>query len=221
MLKQIRTIFGLIAVFLIVLGAFNFLESKFFYIKEIEIVGNNELIKDDILKHFEKFKGKPIFFVNTGILDGEILKDIRVKYIKIEKDYPNKLKITLDQREAVAYTRIGDSFYLVDEDLNIFSKLGELRQTEFPIIYYDEKTKDEASNVLKKLVISNMYNLTSEIYKEDKYYNIILNSGGKVMIRPDVSVKKLNQGVIVYQKEMELQNNIEYIDLRFESVIVK
>ena len=43
----------------------------------------------------------------------------------------------------------------------------------------------------------------------------------KIYINNLVDTKKLNQGYIVYNKEKELNNTMDYIDLRFEFISVK
>ena len=90
-----------------------------------------------------------------------------------------------------------------------------------PLVYYDEKSEKDITNILKVLIKSNLYSLSSEIYKEDNKYVIILNDGVKIYINNLVDTKKLNQGYIVYNKEKELNNTMDYIDLRFEFISVK
>ena len=66
-----------------------------------------------------------------------------------------------------------------------------------------------------------MYPLSSEIYEEGGKYIITLEDGVNVYVTENVDGKKLNQGYIVYNKEKEQNNSMEYIDLRFELISVR
>ena len=115
-----------------------------------------------------------------------------------------------------------DKLFAVDENLNIFTSYDELDNKGLPIVYYNNKDEEnDISMIVKSLSKSSLYPLSSEIYKQDDKYVIVLSDGVKVYVKKDVSIKKLNQGYIVYNKEKEQNNSMEYIDLRFELISVR
>lgn len=197
-------------------------QSDFFYVDEIQVEGNNEILKKDIISKLDKFKNKPIVYVNTNLLVSNISSDARVKEVIIKKSYPNKLKVYIEERKPLAYVMNNDKLFAVDENLNIFTSYDELDNKGLPIVYYNNKDEEnDISMIVKSLSKSSLYPLSSEIYKQDDKYIIVLSDGVKVYVKKDVSIKKLNQGYIVYNKEKEQNNSMEYIDLRFELISVR
>lgn len=197
-------------------------QSDFFYVDEIQVEGNNEILKKDIISKLDEFKNKPIVYVNTNLLVSNISSDARVKEVIIKKSYPNKLKVYIEERKPLAYVMNNDKLFAVDENLNIFTSYDELDNKGLPIVYYTNKDEEnDISMIVKSLSKSSLYPLSSEIYKQDDKYVIVLSDGVKVYVKKDVSIKKLNQGYIVYNKEKEQNNSMEYIDLRFELISVR
>lgn len=221
MKERLKKDLMLLIFFLIVIFGLTLVQSKFFYITQIEVEGKNEILQRDIISKLSEFNNKSIVYINTNLLEEEISRDARVKTVIIKKRYPNKLIVELNEREPVAYISKNNELYVVDSDLNIFSNYNEMVNKALPLVYYDEKSEKDITNILKVLIKSNLYSLSSEIYKEDNKYVIILNDGVKIYINNLVDTKKLNQGYIVYNKEKELNNTMDYIDLRFEFISVK
>ncbi|MDU7496456.1 cell division protein FtsQ/DivIB [Sneathia sanguinegens] len=221
MKERLKKDLMLLIFFLIVIFGLTLVQSKFFYVTQIEVEGKNEILQRDIISKLSEFNNKSIVYINTNLLEEEISKDARVKTVIIKKRYPNKLIVELNEREPVAYISKNNELYVVDSDLNIFSNYNEMVNKALPLVYYDEKSEKDITNILKVLIKSNLYSLSSEIYKEDNKYVIILNDGVKIYINNLVDTKKLNQGYIVYNKEKELNNTMDYIDLRFEFISVK
>ena len=60
-------------------------QSDFFYVDEIQVEGNNEILKKDIISKLDEFKNKPIVYVNTNLLVSNISSDARVKEVIIKK----------------------------------------------------------------------------------------------------------------------------------------
>lgn len=221
MKERLKKDLMLLIFFLIVIFGLTLVQSKFFYVTQIEVEGKNEILQRDIISKLSEFNNKSIVYINTNLLEEEISRDARVKTVIIKKRYPNKLIVELNEREPVAYISKNNELYVVDSDLNIFSNYNEMVNKALPLVYYDEKSEKDITNILKVLIKSNLYSLSSEIYKEDNKYVIILNDGVKIYINNLVDTKKLNQGYIVYNKEKELNNTMDYIDLRFEFISVK
>ncbi|AKC95113.1 FtsQ-type POTRA domain-containing protein [Sneathia vaginalis] len=222
MKERIKKDVLLLILFLIIIGILQMVQSDFFYVDEIQVEGNNEILKKDIISKLDEFKNKPIVYVNTNLLVSNISSDARVKEVIIKKSYPNKLKVYIEERKPLAYVMNNDKLFAVDENLNIFTSYDELDNKGLPIVYYNNKDEEnDISMIVKSLSKSSLYPLSSEIYKQDDKYVIVLSDGVKVYVKKDVSIKKLNQGYIVYNKEKEQNNSMEYIDLRFELISVR
>lgn len=220
MVKFIKRLTFLIIVFVLAILIFKFCESEFFYVTKIEITGANELIRQDITNKIDKFKGISIFYVNKRELSSKIIEDIRIEKVNISKKYPRTLNVEIVTRQPIAFTIINDKFYSVDKNLNVFGKFVEVINRSIPVIRFDDETKDEFIKILKEFIPSDMYNITSEIAKEDNHYILILDTGVKVLFNKDIKKDKFNKAFKIYNEEMKI-NNLEYIDLRFKYINVK
>lgn len=221
MKERIKRDIFILVFFLMIIGILKLVQSKLFYISQIEIEGTNDILKKDIVDKLYDFKGKPITNVNKNILENEILQDTRVKDIRVIKKYPNKLIIQINERKPLAYVLISDKLFVVDKDMNIFSTYEELNGRTIPLITTTKENTQNILNILKELYKSRLYTLSSEIYEEGGKYIITLEDGVNVYVTENVDGKKLNQGYIVYNKEKEQNNSMEYIDLRFELISVR
>ncbi len=221
MKERIKRDIFILVFFLMIIGILKLVQSKLFYISQIEIEGTNDILKKDIVDKLYDFKGKPITNVNKNILENEILQDTRVKDIRVIKKYPNKLIIQINERKPLAYVLISDKLFVVDKDMNIFSTYEELNGRTIPLITTTKENTQNILNILKELYKSRLYPLSSEIYEEGGKYIITLEDGVNVYVTENVDGKKLNQGYIVYNKEKEQNNSMEYIDLRFELISVR
>lgn len=221
MRERIKKDIFILIFFLIIIAMLKLVQSEVFYINQIEIEGTNDILKKDIIDKLKDFENKPIININKNILENEILRDARVKDVRIIKKYPNKLIVQINERKPLAYILIKDKLFVVDKDMNIFSTYEELKGREIPLITTTKENQQNILNILNELSKSKLYSLSSEIYEDGGKYIITLEDGVNVYVSENVSEKKLNQGYIVYNKEKEQNNSMEYIDLRFELISVR
>ena len=217
-MKNIVRLFFLI---LFVYCAFLFIESDFFIVKNIQIEGNYNLVKDDIVKKLDNIKGDSLFYINASRLEGIIEDDIRVESAKISRKFPDTIKIKIEERKPIAIVYSNGNYFYVDEDLNLFALYKEIKDTGVPIINIPKEDEiEEFKSMLKTLRDTQFYNTISEIYKGDKMYILTLLDGTNVYIDKNVSLKKYNIAYKIYVDE-SVNKDIEYIDLRFKDIIVK
>ena len=94
---------GVLVLFLI-LDAYLLLTSRFFNIKSVEIVLDKVNCTDEVtIKKEASFSGKNFFFVNIQKFENQIKKKyICIKSANLTKDFPDKVKIEITGREAIA-----------------------------------------------------------------------------------------------------------------------
>ncbi|CAM3403044.1 cell division protein FtsQ/DivIB [Pseudostreptobacillus hongkongensis] len=217
-MKNIVRLFFLI---LFVYCTFLFIESDFFIVKNIQIEGNYNLVKDDIVKKLDNIKGDSLFYINASRLEGIIEDDIRVESAKISRKFPDTIKIKIEERKPIAIVYSNGNYFYVDEGLNLFALYKEIKDTGVPIINIPKEDEiEEFKIMLKTLRDTQFYNTISEIYKGDKMYILTLLDGTNVYIDKNVSLKKYNIAYKIYVDE-SVNKDIEYIDLRFKDIIVK
>ena len=104
-----------------------FIQTDYFKIREIPISGDNTLIKRSLVNKLEKLKGKNIVYIDTKKIEKLIKEDVRVKNVTIQKVFPSKLKINIEERKIRAYVKRGNDLYLADSDLNLFGYIQEIK----------------------------------------------------------------------------------------------
>ena len=199
---------------------FIFMGTKFFEIKNVTITGNNDLIKNDIVKHLYNLKGQSIFNISTNELSSELLNDVRVKDVLISRSFPDTLKIKIDQRTPLGIIYRNDQYIYVDENLNPFAYYSEIKDVELPILFLEEKDEENFKVLLSNLSKSKIYPLVSEVYSMKDGYTLTLLDGTDVYTDKDVDTNKYELGYKIYTKEKETKN-LEYLELRFRDIAVK
>ena len=221
MRKFIRTVLVISLLSSLIYFGKQFIETDYFKINEITVTGKNNLLKDDIISKIENLKGENIVYINTGRMEEILGKDVRVKKISIRKVYPSKLIVEFEEREPYVYVKKGNDIFLADKELNLFGHISEIESKNIPIIIYtDEDSLKDIKIILSKIKNKDLYDMISEIRKNNKAYELILKNGVKFITDSFVSSEKYDSRYKLYEKIKDEQT-INYMDIRFKDVNVK
>ena len=225
MKKTIKTlaVFGLI-ISGIYFGKW-FIQTDYFKIREIPVTGDNALLKRDIVSKLEKLKGENIVYIDTKKLEKMIKEDARVKSVTIQKIFPSKLKINIEERKLYVYADNGSDKFLADSDLNLFGYMNEVKLQGIPTVTYkNEESKKDMKTILSKIKNKDLYDMISEIKKSDDQkenkYELVLIDGVKIITDTLVNEKKYDEIYKSYKK-IKSDQAIQYIDIRFKYFNVK
>ena len=221
MKKTIKTlaVFGLI-ISGIYFGKW-FIQTDYFKIREIPISGDNALLKRDIVSKLEELKGENIVYIDTKKLEKLIKEDARVKNVTIQKIFPSKLKVNVEERKLYVYVYKGSDRFLADSDLNLFGYMDERIYQSIPtVVYTDDESLKDMKIIISKIKNKDLYDMISEIRKNNKTYELILKNGVKFITDPFVSSEKYDSRYKLYEKIKDEQT-INYMDIRFKDVNVK
>ena len=138
-----------------------FIQTDYFKIREIPISGDNTLIKRSLVNKLEKLKGKNIVYIDTKKIEKLIKEDVRVKNVTIQKVFPSKLKINIEERKIHAYVKRGNDLYLADSDLNLFGYIQEKNKApNLPIIIYtDDESMKDLKIIISKIKNKDLYDM--------------------------------------------------------------
>ncbi|EEY36091.1 cell division protein FtsQ/DivIB [Pseudoleptotrichia goodfellowii] len=221
MRKFIRTVLVISLLSGLIYFSKQFIETDYFKINEITVTGKNNLLKDDIISKIENLKGENIVYINTGRMEEILGKDVRVKKISIRKVYPSKLIVEFEEREPYVYVKKGNDIFLADKELNLFGHISEIESKNIPVIIYtDEDSLKDIKIILSKIKNKDLYDMISEIRKNNKTYELILKNGVKFITDSFVSSEKYDSRYKLYEKIKDEQT-INYMDIRFKDVNVK
>ena len=199
---------------------FIFMGTNFFEIKNITITGNNDLIKNDIVKYLYKLKGQSIFNISTNQLSADILNDVRVRDVEISRSFPDTLRIKINEKKPLGIMYINNQYIYIDENLNPFAYYSEIKDKEIPIIFLEKNDEENVKILLSNVSKSKIYPFISEIYSIKDGYTLTLLDGTDVYTDKDVETNKYDLGYKIYTKEKE-NKNLEYLELRFRDIAVK
>ena len=225
MKKTIKTlaVFGLI-ISGIYFGKW-FIQTDYFKIREIPVTGDNALLKRDIVSKLEKLKGENIVYIDTKKLEKMIKEDARVKSVTIQKIFPSKLKINIEERKLYVYADNGSDKFLADSDLNLFGYMNEVKLQGIPTVTYkNEESKKDMKIILSKIKNKDLYDMISEIKKSDDQkenkYELLLTDKVRIITDTLVNEKKYDEIYKSYKK-IKSDQAIQYIDIRFKYFNVK
>ena len=225
MKKTIRTL----AIFSLIMSGIYFgkwfIQTDYFKIREIPVSGDNALLKRSIVSKLEKLKGENIVYIDTKKIEKMVKEDVRVKNATIQKVFPSKLKVNIEERKLHAYVKKGTDLFLADSELNLFGYIQEEKFKNIPIVIYtnDESMKD-LKIIISKIKNKDLYDMISVIKKSDDQkenkYELVLIDGVKIITDTLVNEKKYDEIYKSYKK-IKSDQAIQYIDIRFKYFNVK
>lgn len=226
--------------------------AGFLQINDIDLAGNNSIPSEKITGAVENelksgywkfFLGEILFFFNSNKLERDLKMQFKkIKKISVEKKFPSRLKIEIEERNLILFLCSRGDCYFIDENGYAYKKAdsSEMENQGGPIVklidgsgkninegeyvllprYVDFIIKiQEAVKTETGLEILNEYRTESRISEEvivqtKKGWDIYLNA--KFPIEKSVYTLKtlLNRQIML--KEL---NDLEYIDLRSENKV--
>lgn len=131
----------LAGVTLVILAVRNFFESDpRFRIDEaadIQIMGNSELSRADLLSVFGSDIGRNIFYVPLAARRVELEQIPWVAHATVMRTLPNELRVAIQERTPIAFVRVRDRVQLVDVDgviLDMSPAMMAARHFSFPVV---------------------------------------------------------------------------------------
>jgi cell division protein FtsQ len=103
----------------------------------IQILGNSQLSRADLLSVFGSDIGRNIFFVPLGQRRAELEQIPWVKQATVMRILPNQLRVAVTERTPVAFVRLGSKIALIDGDgvlLDMPPQLMGARHFNFPVL---------------------------------------------------------------------------------------
>jgi len=98
----------------VLLVAVAVLFSGIFAIGEISVVGNYSIADDEILARAAISRGQNILGIPVGASVREIESHPFVQNVRILRDYPDRVVISIIERTPIAYTRFFNTYLLID-----------------------------------------------------------------------------------------------------------
>lgn len=216
-----RLLIILILTYLVNLTNIFFLPRKDFKIKNVEVNGISKNLIISVKSALNLLKNKNIILIKEEAIEKNLMKDIRVDEIKIEKQGLNKINITLTEKNPKYYLQYKNEIYLVDKMGNVYSKISESKILNLPLIYIKSKEEIEVLiKIINRIKNIDLINILSQIYIENADCIIlVLKDGVKIKTKLDVVTEKYYIAECLFANLF--MKKIEYIDIRFEDYVIK
>lgn len=231
-----------ILIFYLVIGFlgwnfFNFMfNSKFCNIEEIIIKGNAYLSEDEIFYKSQIKLGENIFKLDLKKTVDSLKQDPWIKDLEIKRIIPNKIIISLKERETAAIVYISEEYFILSKEGIALSKIDKLAGLSLPFISGIKVTEIKIGDTIDEpefrtaLEIINSANviLPKEFYKikiltSDDF--LLFNVDDTLKVRINKPEEIISKGDLLREalgKVVKEKLPVEYIDMRFkDSVIIK
>ncbi|TSC54302.1 MAG: cell division protein FtsQ [Microgenomates group bacterium LiPW_16] len=109
-----------------------------FLVKNIVVTTDYDPAENkELVKILENYRGQNIFLVNEKELVERLKsKDIKIKEVKVLREFPGKILVNIEKRQALAAISSGNNFFLVDKEGLVF---GEEQQVSgIPVLSFGE-----------------------------------------------------------------------------------
>ena len=217
---------------------------SFFEIKEIKIFGNqkvstediNTLIKEEVSRDILFLESRSIFLVDLRNINRRILDNFpKINKVDFDRDFPDKLVISIKEREPVVVFESGGSYFFIDSEGVIFEEISGPESEHWLTI------KETGLNwevnlggvLIKREDMSKILEIQSELEGLDfevdfieiakgQRVNVKLSEGWRIYFNSedDISRQVLNLNLVLKEKILpEERENLEYVDLRFGNQI--
>lgn len=194
--KKRREVFYIVTLFLIVIGVFVLLFSSYLRLKTIEVEGNNQITKEEILE-----AGNINNDLRTwSIKDDEIQNNIKSRFdifksVIVKSKLPSSIKVQVEEYSFIAQNKKEDgSLEIIMENGKPYS--GEIRNNyNLPIIenFNDDSNKlEEVYKNLNKLKQEIRLQISEIISDENDRLIIYMKDGQKVKVLRASFADKLN-----------------------------
>ncbi len=213
--------------------------SRFFWINDIRLSGNENTSREDILELIDNeisvsfifFKSRTIFLTSTSEITKKIISEFpEIKFVEVRRSFPDALTVIVRERMPVAiWCRDTHDCFFIDNQGVIFEKT--LRSSGLVVI----EGGDTEVSLSEKPLSSEDISILIEIWRELKDVvklsrfrvnnpdiNIRTTEGWDILFtfREPVSVQT-ERLILAMDDRIPVENRsmLEYIDARFENRI--
>lgn len=106
------------------------LTAPIFQIQEVYFVGNSRLTQEQLLETAAITPQQNIFAVNLSNVKKRIMEIPYVSDVDIQREFPNKIRITVHENQAAAYLYLEDQLAVIDLDGKVLELVTDAAQIQ-------------------------------------------------------------------------------------------
>lgn len=209
--------------------------TTFFRLKNIEVSSAKRLSRDEILALIGVEAGQDMARMNLKSMGEQLALNPWVETVRIHRFFPDRLSITVSEREPLAIVNMGFIYYL-DKKGNVFKVLNQGDKLDYPIVtgFSEEdmtsnpagtrealKTTCELLGILREkgaFILADV----SEIHYDKGYGFTLFTASGALPVKIGSGdfTAKVDRLARIYQGLMAQRPSLQYIDLDYNDKIV-
>lgn len=211
-----------------------FFGTTYFEIKSIEVSGNTSIAREEIINTSGISPALNVFMLDRDAVKKRLLTHPRIKKAEVNLKGLYNLEITVNEREAAMYAKVGTTFYEIDRDGTIITT-ESIGDKDLPIITGlkletsragDSLLENDsfylARNWILELDKSILKNISEINFSSPQNPYLFMVSGEKIFPRSLEDLKKRYTFLRALLDNLR-KNNVEpiYLDMRAPSIVVK
>ena len=209
--------------------------TTFFRLKNIEVSSAKRLNREEILALVGVEAGQDLARMNLKRMGEQLSRNPWVETVRIHRYFPDRLSITITEREPVAIINMGYIYYL-DKKGTVFKVLNQGDKLDYPVVtgFSEEelnsnpvgtgealKTTCELLGILREkgaFILADV----SEIHYDKGYgFTLFTASGGlPIKVGSGDFTAKVDRFARIYRELMAERPSLQYIDLDYNDKIV-
>ena len=217
------------------IGCRAFGAATFFRLKNIEVSSAKRLNREEILALAGVEAGQDLARMNLKRMGEQLSRNPWVETVRIHRYFPDRLSITITEREPVAIINMGYIYYL-DKKGTVFKVLNQGDKLDYPVVtgFSEEelssnpvgtgealKTTCELLGILREkgaFILADV----SEIHYDKGYgFTLFTASGGlPIKVGSGDFTAKVDRFARIYRELMAERPSLQYIDLDYNDKIV-
>ncbi len=210
--------------FIIVATIWTVFRSSLFTIDTVSIVAHPDIFSDLSLLT----RKNNLIFISIQNLSRELLKNPYIQSVKITKQFPSTLTISINERTPVAYLSQENSTRYVDHEGYIFNYLPRFSQLNLPQIYCEsviETSRIEHKGLVLALsVVAQLQASPLEVRTisciDEKSVQFEIN-GVEVVIDDQTDATNLSSSLLFLFKQFRIEGKQpKKVDMRFEKPVL-
>lgn len=219
---------------MITMGMYTLLNSELFETKTIEIVGNTIMSDDEIIKKLDITVDKNIFMYNTNKMVNKLNNNPYIEYVKIKRDLPSGLKISIKEKEIYAILRDNKDYCYIDNQANLIEQIKDIKKSNIikvdveyiiednNVIFKDKEEKDTLIDLLDAIKECNLSRKINEInFEKSDIINIYTNDNIQIKLNKDKNIKyNISRSSAIMADLQKKSNNKGIVDLTYQNYAI-
>lgn len=188
-------------------------------VKEIEIYGTNQKLKQEIQQTLKYLINTEMYKVDIWSIKSKILEDSKIRNVSVSKRFPNTIAVKIiEKKPFFIWQNNNDEFYIVNSEDKIVRKAKVSEYKNYVLIKGKSLNIKSADDIRFYIYSSNyLLNKVSTIEYKGYRWDLLLKNGIVIKL-PELNIKKAVQLILQTDKKYQiLSRKISYIDARIEN----